>query len=201
MQLVRLVEGREIVKMSKRTGAFVTLEELVEEVGLDVARWFFLERAPETHMDFDLALAKEQSEKNPVFYVQYAHARIKSIMAKGKEEGLLDPEKLAMPDFAQKVDFGTLGKEDIQLARYLFRFTVTVQNSARQMDPSLMTIYLRDLATKFQRYYTAGDRDKNLRVLCEDKNLRDARLFLCSAVANVIKKGLELLGVSAPDRM
>lgn len=193
IQHCRLLRGGEEVKMSKRAASYVTLRELMDEVGTDAARFFFVMRKAEQHLDFDLDVAKKQTMDNPVFYVQYAHARIKSIFAKANETGLMTELKDA--------DFSKLHENDLGLARYLFRFCVTVQNSAREQDPSIMTVFLRDLAGYFQSYYEKGDKDKSLRVLCDDAATRNARLVLCNAIANVLKKGLELVGVSAPDHM
>jgi len=189
MQLVRLYRGGEMVKMSKRSGRFVTLEELVEEVGKDAARYFFVMRSADSHLDFDLDLARSQSNENPVYYIQYAHARICSIFRQ-----LPDPGK-TLPDLA-KVDLFLLKEEaELALARKLADFPEEVALAARDLAPHRLTRYLHETAGLFHSFYNS------CRVISDDAALSSARLTLADATRIVIRNGLRLLGVSAPERM
>lgn len=185
IQQVNLKRGGEEVKMSKRAGVGVTLDELVEEVGVDAARFFFLMRKTTSHLDFDLELAKRHSEDNPVYYVQYAHARIRSIF---RQPDAFEP--------APDTDLGCLNQpEEITLMRTLIRFPWTLAAVARSLEPHPLTIYLSDLARAFHAFY------QRHRVIGPDRALSSARLLLCRAVQAVLQEGLECIGVSAPDRM
>lgn len=183
MQLVHLVRGKEAVRLSKRKGQIVTLGELVGEVGVSGTRFVFNSTNPNTHMDFDLELAKKKSNENPVFYVQYAHARICSILAHAeKEEGLEGLEVLDSP-------------EEIALLDRLSRFPEEILLCARELDPSRMTKYALSLAGDFHTFYNAR------RVLVEDQTVKNARLALVRCVKLVLHTTLSLLGVDAPETM
>jgi len=189
VQLVNLLRGGEPVAMSTRAGEFVTLRDVIDEVGRDAARFIFLTRHYESPLDFDLELAKQKTNENPVYYVQYVHARISSIMRKAAERGISRPGKSD-----QNLALLTT-PEDIQLIKTLARFPETLQAAARMMEPHRVSYYLMDLASGFHAYYNKH------RVLTEEPDLTQARLNLILAVQNVIRNGLRLLGVSAPDRM
>ncbi|MEM7786656.1 MAG: arginine--tRNA ligase [Bacteroidota bacterium] len=186
-QFVTLVRGGAPVKMSTRKATYVTLDELMEEVGADVVRFFFLMRAPGTHLEFDLDLAKEASDKNPVFYLQYAHARIASIEAKAAETGL-DPEADA--------DLSLLahGSEEA-LVKTLLLFPEEVRAAAAARGPHKLAAYLRDVATAFSAFY------RDCRIVGEPREIATARLRLARAARTVLANGLAVLGISAPDRM
>lgn len=183
-QFVTLTENGEQVKMSKRTGKSYTLDELLEEVGPDVVRFFFLMRGLSTHLEFDLALAREQSEKNPVFYLQYAHARISSVIDKVTE--LSDNE----------IDYSLLTHDTEQkLIKQLLRFPEIIQVSATKFEPQILAEYLRETAQAFHVFY------HECRILNTEPNLMNARLQLAKSTKIVIKNGLTILGINAPDRM
>jgi arginyl-tRNA synthetase len=189
MQLVRLFRGGEMVRMSKRTGQFVTLEELVEEVGRDAARYFFVMRSADSHLDFDLDLARTQSNDNPVYYVQYAHARICSIFRQLAEQGR------QMPDPAG-VNLELLREEaELALARHLADFPEEVALAARQLAPHRIARYVHEVAGLLHSFYNVH------RVITEDVELSNARLLLMEATRVVLRNALGLLGVSAPDKM
>ena len=190
VQFANLYRNGERVQMSTRSGSFVTLRELREEVGNDAARFFYVMRKCEQHMDFDLELAKSQSNDNPVYYVQYAHARVCSVMRQ-LEEKQLSYDRIAGLD---QLHLLTEPHEE-QLLRDLARYPEVVETAALNHEPHLLTHYLRELATDFHTYYNAHQ------FLVESAGLRDARLSLILAVRQVIANGLELLGVSAPESM
>jgi len=204
MQLVRLIQQGKEVKMSKRAGTYVTLDELIDEVGLDVARFFFLSRASDSHLNFDLDLAKEQSEKNPVYYVQYAHARICSIIGKlnsksaGREadssEGCTRNSKQILNSKSQI--FKLLNHPaELALIKQLIRLPEIVEDTAKDYQVQRLPQYSIDLATSFHQFY------RDCRVLTEDNSLREARLVLVAATQIVLKNTLNLMGVSAPTKM
>ncbi len=189
VQLVNLLRSGKPVAMSTRGGEFVTLREVVDEVGRDAARYNFLMRRSDSHLDFDLELAKKQSNENPVYYVQYAHARISSIMRLADERGY------KIPGFGD-VDWRILTlPEEITLIKEIVKFPEVVEGSAKVFEPHRLTFYLNDLASVFHSYY-----NKN-RVISDDLDLSMARLFLVKSVRIVLKNALMLLGVSAPERM
>ncbi len=190
VQFANLYRNGERVQMSTRSGSFVTLRELREEVGNDAARFFYVMRKCEQHMDFDLELAKSRSNDNPVYYVQYAHARVCSVMRQ-LEEKQLSYDRIAGLD---QLHLLTEPHEE-QLLRDLARYPEVVETAALNHEPHLLTHYLRELATDFHTYYNAHQ------FLVESAGLRDARLSLILAVRQVIANGLELLGVSAPESM
>lgn len=189
MQLVRLFRGGEILRMSKRTGTYVTLNELMEEVGRDAARYFFVMRSPDSQMDFDLDLAKSQSADNPVFYVQYAHARICSILRQAEEMGC------PLPELSEK-DFRVLSDpSEIALIRKMADLPDEIISGAVNMAPHRMTGFAHELASLFHGFYT------NCRVLTDEPEVRNARLLLTKATGICIRNVLRLIGVSAPERM
>ncbi|APG24157.1 MULTISPECIES: arginine--tRNA ligase [Syntrophotalea] len=189
VQLVNLLRDGQQVAMSTRSGEFVTLREVIDEVGRDACRFFFLMRRSDSQLDFDLELAKKQSNENPVFYVQYAHARVCSINRNAVEQGLAVPEM-------GKVDFEVLALEDeLALARLLSRYPEVVDGAAAQFEPHRVVFYLQELAARFHSYYNKG------RVLVEDPEVSRARLYLVNCVRIVLRNALLLLGVSAPERM
>jgi len=186
VQQVNLLRDGEPVKMSKRAGDIVTLDELVNEVGIDAARFFFLRRKISTPLDFDIELAKKHSDENPVYYVQYAHARICSIMRQpGAEHALGD-----------KVDYSLLSsEEELDLLRTIALFPWTLSAIVRSIEPHIITGYLIDLARAFHYFY------QKCRVIGEDRALTDARLALCRGTAAVLKEGMDVIGIEAPERM
>ena len=189
VQFAVLYRGGEKVSMSTREGEFVTLRELRGEVGNDAARFFYALRRPEQHMDFDLDLAKSQSADNPVYYIQYAHARICSVFRQLRERGMETLETAAP-------DYGLLGESrELELLRTLSRYPEVVASAAASLEPHQVAYYLRDLATDFHTYYNAHP------FLASENDLRLARLGLIDATRQVIANGLDLLGVSAPESM
>jgi len=190
MQMVRLMKDGQEVKMSKRSGIYVTLDELIDEVGLDIARYFFLTRSPNTHLNFDLDLAKEQSEKNPVFYIQYAYARIHSILAKSK----IKNQKSKIQIKSQNLK---LLKEpsELNLIKQLIKLPEVVEDTERDYQVQRLPQYATDLATAFHHFY------RDCRVISEDKKLSEARLSLILAAKIVLKNTLDLMGISAPEKM
>jgi arginyl-tRNA synthetase len=189
VQMVQLTRGGEPVRMGKRTGEFVSLEEVVEEVGRDAARFFFLMRKSDSHLDFDLSLAKQQSSENPVFYVQYAHARVSSIFEQSRKAGMDAGEPASVP-----LERLTL-PEELELIRKIIQFNDVLEESVRDLEPHRMAFYLLDLAGEFHRYYNRQ------RVISDDVDLSRARLLLVENVQKTVRRGLELLGVDAPARM
>ena len=185
-QFVTIMDGGEVVKMSTRKANYITLDELNDEVGKDVVRYFFNMRNVNSHMIFDLAVAKKQSDENPVFYLQYAHARISSILRRVKEEQLeVSINNLTL-----------LTHEDEQaLLKVLHNFKEEVLNSAENLETHKMCTYLYDLASAYHRF------NRSCRILGTEKNLAEARLALAYATMIVIKNGLSILGVSAPEQM
>ena len=186
-QFVTLVRGGEPVKMSTRRANYVTLDDLIDQVGADVTRFFFLMRSPDTHLNFDLELAEEESEKNPVFYLQYAHARICSVLDKAEEVGFSHDDD---------ADLSLLTHEDeIALIKELLRFPRELQNAAEARAPHFVPNYLRDVATAFSQFYD------NCRIIGEADELASARMRLALAAKTVLKNGLTVLGISAPRQM
>lgn len=185
-QFVTLVEDGKPYKMSTRKANFVTLDELMDDVGEDVTRFFFLMRSPNTHLEFDVARAKEAGEKNPVFYLQYAHARIQSILRKVEE----------ISDFASDSDLTLLSHPtEITLIKKMLAFPEAVSQAAHHREPHRVITYLNELASDFTSFY------HDCRILGEEENLTQARTKLADAVAQVLRNGLSILGITAPDRM
>lgn len=188
-QMVRLFKGGEQVRMSKRTGQYVTLEELLEEVGKDAARYFFIMRAAESHLDFDLDLAKAQSNENPVYYIQYAHARICSIFRQAEENKI---EVSAIKD----CNFELLQEaEELEILKKLADLPLEIEIAAKDREPHRLAHYIHELAALFHSYYNA------YRILVDEEELRKARLALVQSVKVVLCNVLRILGISAPNRM
>jgi arginyl-tRNA synthetase len=189
VQLVSLLRDGKPVAMSTRAGEFVTLREVVDEVGRDAARYNFLMRRSDSHLDFDLELAKKQSNENPVYYVQYAHARICSILRFGEERGY------RIPVYGE-VNLSLLNlPEEIQLIKIITRFPELIEGAALTMEPHRLTFYLNEVAAIFHSYYN------KYKVISDDEELSKARLFLVKSILTVVKNALRLLGVSAPEKM
>ncbi len=186
-QFVTLTEGSEKVKMSTRKANFVTLDELMDEVGEDVTRFFFLMRHMNSHLNFDLTLAKTQSDENPVYYVQYAHARICSIISFGEEKNISHDEN---------VDLVLLKtEEELDLIKHLVEYPKIIQSSALNFEPHRMVHYLIDTATYFHKFYT------ECRVISENLPLTQARMALCEATRIILANGSHMLGINTPERM
>lgn len=186
-QFVTLVRGGEPVKMSTRRANYVTLDDLIEEVGADVTRFFFLMRSADTHLNFDLELAKEASDKNPVFYLQYAHARICSIVEKAGDVGF---------SFEDEADLSLLTHEDeTTLIKDLLRFPTVIEQAAEARAPHFLPAYLREVASAFSQFYGS------CRIIGEDQEVATARMNLAQATRTVLKNGLTVLGINAPEQM
>ena len=186
-QFVTLLRGGEKIKMSTREANFVTMDELVNEVGIDVVRYFFIMRSMNTHLDFDLELAADQSDKNPVFYLQYAHARICNIIKHGQESGLelgddFDSTLLSHP-------------EEINLIQHMVRFPEIMELAFENLEPQIIANTLQELATRFHKFYG------QCHVITEDRALSNARLGLITSVKVIMGNGLKILGITAPERM
>ncbi|MDP4127502.1 MAG: arginine--tRNA ligase [Bacillota bacterium] len=189
MQLVRLIQKGEVVKMSKRSGQYITLRELMEEVGKDAARFFFNLRDPDSTVDFDMDLAKAQSSDNPVYYVQYAHARLSSILRQAEELG--DNGVQPLEEDLKRLN----SSEERDLLKKMADFPSEITVAARLMEPHRLARYVLDLAGLFHTFYNSQ------RVLVDDEGLRRARLSLVRAVKQIVGNVLRILGVSAPERM
>jgi arginyl-tRNA synthetase len=189
VQMVQLTRKGEPVRMGKRTGEFVSLEEVLAEVGRDAARFFFLMRKSDSHLDFDLDLAKQQSSDNPVFYVQYAHARVSSIFEQASINGLDVGDRRGAA--VERLE----AAEELELIRKMIQFNDVLEESVRELEPHRVVFYLLDLAGEFHRYYNRH------RVISEDTDLSRARLLLVENVQKTIRRGLEILGVVAPVKM
>jgi arginyl-tRNA synthetase len=190
-QFVTLLRDGQQVKMSKRSANYVTLEELLDDVGVDAARFFFLMRATSSHLEFDLDLAKEQSEKNPVYYLQYAHARIESILRFAVTQNLLtENEDWSNTDFSPLTSPVEMG-----LMKLLLEFPGSVASTAVSFEPHRLANYLHEVAAAFHRFY------HDQRVVGEEVALAKARLGLCTATRTVLANGFAILGISTPERM
>lgn len=188
VQFVTLIREGKKISMSTRSGDFITLREVLDEVGPDAARFFFLTKRSDSHLDFDLDLAKRHSKDNPVYYVQYAHARVCAIFRIAAERGI--------PTEMNDADLSLLKlPEEINLMKHLGDYPDTLADAAAAMEPHRVTVYLQELAALFHAYYHDN------RVLSEEPELRKARLFLVEAVRQVVANGLNIVGVSAPERM
>ena len=188
VQFANLYRGGKKVQMYTRSGSFVTLEDLRNEVGNDAARFFYILRKSEQHMDFDLDLAKSKTNENPVFYIQYAYARISSVFRQAQDKGINFNHKGA--------DLSLLLEESEKtILRELNRYKGIIESSALQYEPHQLAYYLRDLAAHFHSYYNSCP------FILEDQNLTQARLSLIFATKQVLENGLHILGVSAPDSM
>jgi arginyl-tRNA synthetase len=191
-QFVTLTRGGEKVKMSTRKATYVTLDELIDEVGADVVRFFFLFRKSDTHLDFDIDLAKRQAPENPVYYVQYAHARLASVFREADKAGL------HLPADWEKLDLSILSEEELSLSRKLLDLPDIVRGSVEDLEPHRIPFYLLELAGDFHRYY---NKPSNRIVDPSELEKSQARLFLAGLIKNAVAGGLRLLGVGAPERM
>jgi len=192
VQMVQLLRDGEPVKMSKRSGNFVTIAEMVEEVGKDVVRFTMLTRKPEAQMDFDFAKVVEASKDNPVFYVQYAHARIRSILRRAGEEGLE----------VSDAHLDLLGEDELTLIKQAAQFPREVEAAARAREPHRIAFYLYDLAAAFHAFWNLGNDDQQKRIILAQKDdLTGARLFLSVQIGQVLRVGLALLGVEAVEEL
>jgi|TARA_B110000881_G_scaffold135904_1_gene119643 arginyl-tRNA synthetase len=186
-QFVTLLKEGEKVKMSTRKANYITLDYLVKEVGLDVVRYFFIMRSMNTHLDFDLDLAKDQSEKNPVFYLQYAYARICNIIKRGES---------SETTFNEKFNPAVLSDpEELYLLKYLIRFPDFMNLAYENLEPQNIANYLQELSSRFHKFYS------HCRVLSEDSEISKARMALVKSVKVVLENGLNVLGISCPERM
>ena len=190
MQLVSLYRGGEKVPMGKREGQFVTLRQLREEVGNDACRFYYVMRSHEQPLDFDLELAKSRSNDNPVYYIQYAHARVCSVLRQLAEKGLSEDPALGLASLDRLSE-----EHEQRLIARLGHYPEAVENAALAHEPHQLAYYLRELANDFHTYYNAHQ------FLVEDAALRNARLALIRAARQVLANGLHLLGVRAPDQM
>jgi len=188
-QMVNLKEG----KMSKRAGRFVPIDELVDRVGVDAVRYFYLLRSPDTTIEFDLELALMQSSENPVYYAQYAHARLTNVEATASEKHAQLPERA--------VTTLLVHPWELDVARELAFWPEVVEDATRTLEPHRIPYYVHDLATVVHRFYHAGNETAEYRVVVDDPNLTRARLELCRAARHTLKTALDLIGVTAPDRM
>jgi arginyl-tRNA synthetase len=188
-QMVNLKEG----KMSKRAGRFVTLDELIDRVGSDAVRYFYLLRSPDTTIEFDLELAVTQGNENPVYYAQYAHARLSNVEATARERHARLPEQANVSLLTQPWE--------LDVARQLAFWPDVVEDATRVLEPHRIPYYVHDLATAVHRFYHAGNAEPEHRVVVDDPELTRARLELCRAARHTLKTALDLMGVSAPERM
>jgi len=195
IQLVKLWKGGEEIKMSKRAGRYVTLRELIEEVGVDAARFVILTKNHDSQLDIDIDLVKRHDSDNPVYYVQYAHARICSIFRKAASKGIV---LSGMPDDAlERLDLD----EEMALVRLMAEFPSVLEDISRKLEPHRLTYYLTELASLFHKYFNLGTKEPEKRIVGDDRTRSQARLFLSEAVRTVLLNGLELLGIHAPERM
>ncbi|MDX1341598.1 MAG: arginine--tRNA ligase [Reinekea sp.] len=189
-QMIRVMRDGEEVKISKRAGSYVTMRELIEEAGRDATRYFLISRRADAQIVFDIDLATSKSNENPVYYIQYAHARVFGVLAKVAEQGL---------SFNTEAGLAALGKLDLDAERELMtqlrRYPDTVKAAADNLEPAMIATYLKDLAGLFHSYYNSN------KMLVDEEDVRNARLVLSKAVAQVLANGLALLGVSAPETM
>ena len=186
-QFVTLIRDRKKIKMSTRNADFITISELIDQLGSDVVRYFFIMRGVNSHLNFDLNLAEDQSDKNPVFYLQYAHARICSILHRAK-----DFNKKSLKDF----DSNLLNKEsELNLLKKISDFPTVIKNACTKLEPQSISIYLNEIASDFHKFYN------ECKVISNDSEKTKSRLALISATKVVLKNGLSILGISAPEKM
>jgi len=195
IQLVKLWDSGEETKMSKRAGSYVTLRELVDEVGVDAVRFVFLTKNHDSRLDFDIDLVKKRDSDNPVYYVQYAHARICSIFRKAAAEGI------SLPDRSDGLLERLVLNEEVELIRIMAGFPTLLEDICKTLEPHRLTYYLTDLAASFHKYFNLGTKTSCHRIVTPDRELSQARLFLAEAIKVVIANGLRLLGISAPEKM
>ena len=187
VQMVNLLKHGEPFQMSKRAGNFVTLSEVVDLVGADTTKFIFLTRKSDSHLDFDIDVVTATSAENPVFYVQYANARIHSILANAKDKGI---------DIAAKeIDFSLLNGEEMALVKKLLAYPMVLEGAARAFEPHRITFYLQELAGMFHPYY------HKFKVITDDEEMTRTRLALCVAIKIVLSDALSILGVAAPEKM
>ena len=186
-QFVTLMEKGEPVKMSTRKAQYITLDELIDEVGQDVVRYFFIMRGMNTHLTFDMDLAKDESDENPVYYLQYAHARLNNILKHAETQGYKLDENIDLTPL-------TLDSE-INLIKLLLEFPNIIEKTKDNLEPQSIANYLQSLAGMFHKYYAKE------RVICEDTDKTAARLVLVKALQIVLSNGLSVLGIHAPERM
>jgi arginyl-tRNA synthetase len=186
VQLVNLTRGGEPVRMGKRAGEFVTLRDVVDEVGVDATRFFFLLRKADSTLDFDLELAKKQHTDNPVFYVQYAHARIASVLRQAEVAGVVPEARPALD---------ALGAPEVEAVRVLAGWPEVLDMAVRELEPHRIVFYCQELAATFHRYYNQH------RIITDDAALTQTRLALVRCIQQVLQSALGLAGVTAPERM
>ena len=187
MQFANLIRNGEKISMSTRSGEFISLKELLEEVTSDAARFFYINRKADQHLEFDLELAKEESKDNPLYYIQYAHARICSVFNKVKYDFTTNHKELNLPLLSTE--------KEIEIQKHLANFPALIEKSAKSNDPHLICYYLKDLASLFHSYYNSE------KFIIEDINLMNSRMFLLKGIKQVIFNGLEILGVDSPEEM
>jgi arginyl-tRNA synthetase len=196
IQLVKLFkEGREI-RMSKRAGQYVTMKDLLEEVDVDAARFVFLTKTHDSPLDFDIDMVKKNDSDNPVYYVQYAHARICSIFRKAESEGV----DVNIAGIENELEMLKLD-EEIDLIRFLIEFPGLLDNICESFEAHRLTYYLTDLAAQFHKYFNLGTKKAENRIISDDQRLARARLALADSIRIVIRNGLNLLGVGSPEKM
>lgn len=188
IQMVNLIEGGEKISMSTRSGEFIPLSWLIDEVGVDAARFFYNMRSHDAQFDFDLDLAKSKSNDNPVYYIQYAHARVHSLLANAKEKGITYKRGAGLEK--------SLSQPEITLIKNMIKLKYVIEMSAMHLEPHRISYHLQELASSFHSYYYS-----NKILIPDDEELTNGRLTLCEAVAKTIKEGLDILGVSSPERM
>jgi len=187
IQFANLIRNGEKISMSTRSGEFISLKELLEEVTSDAARFFYINRKADQHLEFDLELAKEESKDNPLYYIQYAHARICSVFNKVKYDFTTDHKELNLSLLSTE--------KEIEIQKHLANFPALIEKSAKSNDPHLICYYLKDLASLFHSYYNSE------KFIIEDINLMNSRMFLLKGIKQVIFNGLEILGVDSPEEM
>ena len=187
IQFANLIRNGEKISMSTRSGEFISLKELLEEVTSDAARFFYINRKADQHLEFDLELAKEESKDNPLYYIQYAHARICSVFNKVKYDFTTDHKELNLSLLSTE--------KEIEIQKHLANFPALIEKSAKSNDPHLICYYLKDLASLFHSYYNSE------KFIIEDVNLMNSRMFLLKGIKQVIFNGLEILGVNSPEEM
>ena len=194
IQLVNLVQEGEVVSMSTRSATYETLRDVLDDVGKDVCRYFFLMRSHNAQLDFDLKLAKKETAENPVFYIQYAHARIASVFRKALEKEI-------NPDF-KSVNQKLLNlPEEVAIAKMLGDYPSVILKSAENLEPHRLAFYLLDLAKLFQSYYSKGSGDKRYMIISDDEKITMAKLYLLKSCQIVLQNALSVLGISAPEKM
>jgi len=195
-QMVMVTKGGEEVKISKRAGSYVTLRDLIDQVGKDATRYFLCSRRADAQLTFDIDLALEKSNENPVYYIQYAHARVCSALDNAREQGSAFDSSLGLQHLSM-LDT----EEELTLAKQLARFPDVILQAASDKAPHLIASYLKELAGDLHAWYACGNQDKQRQLLVANGELRNARLCLATATKIVLANGMQLLGVDAPERM